>query len=316
MGNLPQRRVTASGYPFETVGIDYAGPIMSASRQGRGCKLVKVYIIVFVCFATKAMHIELVGDLTSNNFMSALRRFMSRRGKPKHIYSDNGTSFVGAYNEIGRFIKSCNNSLPGDLAPEGINFHFLPPHAPHFGGLWEAGVKSVKFHLKRILGNCNLTYEELNTVLVQIEAVLNSRPLTPLSADPSDLLPLTPGHFLIGRPITALPTDCYERHVTGTLSRYQHLEQLRQHFWRRWSKEYISELQLRTKWRSDLNPLQEGVLVILKEDNLPPLKWRLGRVVAVHPGADGVSRVADVRTATGVVRRAFSKICPLPQDDI
>ncbi|XP_045534866.1 uncharacterized protein LOC123721177 isoform X2 [Papilio machaon] len=316
MGNLPQRRVTASGYPFETVGIDYAGPIMSASRQGRGCKLVKVYIIVFVCFVTKAMHIELVGDLTSNNFLSALRRFMSRRGKPKHIYSDNGTSFVGAYNEIGRFIKSCNNSLPGDLAPEGINFHFLPPHAPHFGGLWEAGVKSVKFHLKRILGNCNLTYEELNTVLVQIEAVLNSRPLTPLSADPSDLLPLTPGHFLIGRPLTALPTDCYERHVTGTLSRYQHLEQLRQHFWRRWSKEYISELQLRTKWRSDLNPLQEGVLVILKEDNLPPLKWRLGRVVAVHPGADGVSRVADVRTATGVVRRAFSKICPLPQDDI
>ncbi|XP_045541858.1 uncharacterized protein LOC123723320 [Papilio machaon] len=136
------------------------------------------------------------------------------------------------------------------------------------------------------------------------------------ATDPSDLLPLTPGHFLIGRPLTALPTDCYEQHVTGTLSRYQHLEQLRQHFWRRWSKEYISELQLRTKWRSDLNPLQEGVLVILKEDNLPPLKWRLGRVVAVHPGADGVSRVADVRTATGVVRRAFSKICPLPQDDI
>ncbi|XP_013181006.1 PREDICTED: uncharacterized protein LOC106127472 [Papilio xuthus] len=315
MGNLPQRRVTASGCPFEIVGVDYAGPIMSASRQGCGCKLVKVYIIVFVCFATKAMHIELVDNLTSNNFMSALRRFMSRRGKPKHIYSDNGTSFVGAYNEIGRFIKSSLNSLPGDLAPDYINFHFLPPHAPHFGGIWEAGVKSVKFHLKRILGNCNLTYEELNTVLVQIEAVLNSRPLTPLSADPSDLLPLTPGHFLIGRPLTALPAGCYEHHATGRLSRYQHLEHLRQHFWSRWSKEYISELQLRTKWRSNLNPLQEGVLVILKEDNLPPLKWRLGRVVAVHPGADGVSRVADVRTATGVVRRAFSKICPLPHDD-
>lgn len=276
MGSLPQRRVTASGCPFETVGVDYAGPIMSASRQGRGCKLVKVYIVVFVCFTTKAIHIELVGDLTSNNFLSALRRFISRRGKPKHIYSDNGTSFVGAYNEIGRFIKNNVNTLPGDLAPDSINFHFLPPHAPHFDGLWEAGVKSVKFHLKRILGNCNLTYEELNTVLVQIEAVLNSRPLTPLSADPSDLLPLTPGHFLNGRPLTALPTDCYEQHATGRLSRYQHLEQLRQHFWRRWSKEYISELQLRTKWRSNLNPLQEGVLVILKEDNLPPLKWRLG----------------------------------------
>ncbi|CAK1588736.1 unnamed protein product [Parnassius mnemosyne] len=314
MGNLPQGRVTPGGFPFESVGVDYAGPIMSASRQGRGCKLTKVYILIFVCFATKAVHVELTGDLTSNNYLSALRRFISRRGKPKHIYSDNGTSFVGAYNEIGRFIKDNCNSLSENLAQENINFHFIPPQAPHFGGLWEAGVKSIKYHLRRILGNCNLTYEELNTVLVQIEGVLNSRPLTPLSTDPDDLLPLTPGHFLIGRPINSLPSQNYEEVPSSRLSRYQRIQQLRQHFWRRWSKEYLSELQQRSKWRSNADTLGTGDLVVLKEDNLPPLKWRLGRITAFHPGADGINRVADIRTATGIVRRPFCKICPLPNN--
>ncbi|KAJ8710935.1 hypothetical protein PYW08_009450 [Mythimna loreyi] len=311
-GDLPQQRLTPGGFPFETVGVDYAGPIMSASRQGRGCRLTKVYIVLFVCFTTKAVHIELVGDLTSNNFLSVLRRFVSRRGKPKHIYSDNGTSFVGAQNEISKFINGSCRSISSELANDEINFHFIPPYAPHFGGLWEAGIKSTKHHLKRVLGNCNLTFEELNTVLVQIEALLNSRPLTPLSSDPSDLSPLTPGHFLIGRPLTALPTPDRQNRSMNYLSRYQRIEQLRQHFWIRWSKEYVSELQQRVKWRTCTKPLEKDTLVLIKEDNLPPLKWRLGRVTAVYPGRDGITRVADIKTACGVVRRAFTKICPLP----
>ncbi|CAK1601390.1 unnamed protein product [Parnassius mnemosyne] len=201
-----------------------------------------------------------------------------------------------------------------NLAQENINFHLIPPQAPHFGGLWEAGVKSIKYNLRRILGNCNLTYEELNTVLVQIEGVLNSRPLTPLSTDPDDLLPLTPGHFLIGRPITSLPSQNYEEVPSSRLSRYQRIQQLRQHFWRRWSKEYLSELQQRSKWRSNADTLGTGDLVVLKEDNLPPLKWRLDRITAFHPGADGINRVADIRTATGIVRRPFCKISPLPNN--
>lgn len=312
MGNLPQQRLTPGGYPFETVGVDYAGPIMSATRQGRGCRLTKVYIVLFVCFTTKAVHIELAGDLTSNNFLSVLRRFVSRRGKPKHIYSDNGTSFVGAYHELGKFIKGNCNSLSNDLANEEINFHFIPPYAPHFGGLWEAGIKSTKYHLKRVLGNCNLTFEELNTVLVQIEALLNSRPLTPLSSDANDLSPLTPGHFLIGRPLTALPAPNLEDRCVTYLTRYQRIEQLRQHFWSRWSKEYVSELQQRVKWRNCTKALEKDTLVLIKDEKLPPLKWRLGRVTAVFPGQDGISRVADIKTTCGVVRRAFSKICPLP----
>ncbi|XP_049865557.1 uncharacterized protein LOC126366489 [Pectinophora gossypiella] len=314
MGDLPTNRLTP-GYPFENVGVDYAGPIASASRQGRGCRIVKVYIAIFVCFSTKAIHLELVGDLTSNNYLLALRRFMSRRGKPVSIYSDNGTSFVGASNDLSQFLLDSGNSLSENVANEGINFRFIPAYSPHFGGLWEAGVKSTKFHLQRVLGHCHLTYEELNTTLVQIEAILNSRPLTPMSSDPEDLMPLTPGHFIIGRPLTSLPARDLTSYSSNHLNRYQRIEQLRQHFWSRWYKEYVSQLQHRIKWKTRGDTLKLNSLVVLKDDNLPPLKWKLGRIVAVYPGADGISRVADVRTAGGVLRRSFTRICPLPEAD-
>ncbi|CAG9135443.1 unnamed protein product [Plutella xylostella] len=132
-----------------------------------------------------------------------------------------------------------------------------------------------------------------------IEAILNSRPLTPLSSEPSDCTPLTPGHLLIGRALTSLPQPDYQDHSTPLLTRFKRIEQLRQHFWERWSKEYVSELQQRVKWRSCKDGLKLDTLVVVKEDNLPPLKWRMGRVVAVHPGSDGIARVADIRTSTG-----------------
>lgn len=163
---------------------------------------------------------------------------MSRRGKPTHIY-DNGTSFVGAYNELGNFFKENGSSLSGDIASERINFNVIPPCAPHFGGLWEAGIKSVKFHLfQRVMGNFHLTYKQLYTTLVQIETLFNSRPRTLSSSDPNDLLPLTRGHFSIGRTLTSLPgPSCKEASLTH-LKRYERIEALRQHFWSRWDKEY------------------------------------------------------------------------------
>lgn len=315
MGNLPQQRLNPGGFPFETVGVDYAGPISSASRQGRGCRIVKVYIALFICFTTKAIHLELVGDLTSNSFILALRRFIARRGKPTDIYSDNGTTFVGAYNDLATFLKTNCDSITSDLSNDGIRFHFIPAYSPHFGGIWEAGVKSAKFHLLRVLGNCHLSYEELNSTLVQIEAILNSRPLTPLSSHPEDMTPLTPGHFLIGRHSTSLPTKDLQEHNTSHITRFHRIEQLRQHFWTRWSKEYVSELQQRTKWRTCNDSLKLGTLVLLKEDYSSPLKWKLGRIVALYPGQDQIARVADVKTTTGVVRRSFSKLCPLPLDE-
>ncbi|XP_047999839.1 uncharacterized protein LOC125241692 isoform X2 [Leguminivora glycinivorella] len=128
--------------------------------------------------------------------------------------------------------------------------------------------------------------------------------------DPNDLSALTPAHFLIGRPLTAPPCKDLTAE-TGRLPRYEMLEKMRQHFWQRWSKQYISELQTRTKWQTQGQDIVLNALVLVKEDNLPPLKWRLGRVVALFTGNDGVSRVADVKTANGTIRRAFTKLCPL-----
>ncbi|XP_059047975.1 uncharacterized protein LOC131843364 [Achroia grisella] len=175
------------------------------------------------------------------------------------------------------------------------------------GGLWESFVKLVKYHLKRIC-NTSLTYEELDTLFTQIEAILNSRPLTPLSSDPNDLSPLTPGHFLIGRPISALPTSPPPLHP----NRYQLIEVLRQHFWSRWRNEYLCELQQRTKWKRRQRDIQVGDLVVFKDATTPPLKWKLGRAVQLFPGSDGLCRVADFKTISGIERRALNKVCLLP----
>lgn len=310
MGNLPSERLEV-GFPFIRCGVDYAGPVHLLNRKGRGARIIKGYICLFVCFITRAIHLELVSGLSTQDYILALKRFISRRGKPAEIFSDNGKNFVGAEKEFLHELNKNVNKISDFASDIGISFRFIPPYAPHFGGLWEAGIKSCKFHLKRVIGNANLTYEELSTVLIQIEAVLNSRPLTPMSSDPNDFSPLTPAHFLIGRPLIAPASNLTARN-TSYLNRYERVEQMREHFWKRWAKEFVSELQLRTKWKHKAEDISVDTLVLIKEDNLPPLKWRLGRILRTFPGKDGVARVADIRTSTGIVQRAFSKICPLP----
>jgi hypothetical protein len=195
---------------------------------------------------------------------------------------------------------------------EKIDWDFNPPSAPHFGGLWEAGVKSVKTHLRRVVGSQILTFEELNTVLVQIEAVLNSRPLCPLSSDPNDLTALTPGHFLTLAPLTCLPEPNLEHVKLNCLSRWQLLQRMHQSFWDRWHREYLHTLQQRSKWHKPQTDLSRGTLVLIKNDQVPPLQWNLGRVEDIHPGADGVIRVATVKTNGGSFQRPVVKLCPLP----
>ncbi|GFX82914.1 integrase catalytic domain-containing protein [Trichonephila clavipes] len=154
-----------------------------------------------------AVHLDIVTDLTSNAFIATLKRFIFRRGKCAKLYSDNATNFVGANIELKKmFNLVCkpDEALASYMASEGIDWKFLPPRAPNFGGFWEAGVKSFKFYLKRVVGNIRLTYEEFLTVIIQIERMSNSRPLVPLSSDLDDLNVLTPSHFLIGRSITSI----------------------------------------------------------------------------------------------------------------
>lgn len=292
---------------------------MIKNKDGRGAKLVKAYICVFVCCATKAIHLELVTSLSTEHFMAALRRFISRRGKPSNIYSDNATNFVGACSELKYFLNNhqFKNSIINDLATDAINWNFIPPRSPHFGGQWEAGVKAIKHHLKRVALNASFTYEQYYTLLTQIEAVLNSRPLSPLSPDPEDLNPLTPAHFLVGRNLTAPPEEDLGNTTKNRLTKFKHIQQIQQHFWRRWHKEYLNELQVRTKWKANCAQLlRPGVLVLIKEDNLPPMKWMLGRVQEVHPGSDGVTRVATLQLSNGsTLKRAARNICVLPVSD-
>lgn len=315
MGDLPKRRVTPAP-PFYTTGVDYAGPFQVKDRQGRGCRVTKAYVAVFVCFATRALHLELVSDLTKEAFLAALKRFVGRRGKPDKVYSDNGTNFKGAFHELaklGKFLQDNANSLVEALENKGISWSFIPAGSPHFGGLWESGVKTVKYHLKRVAGNALLTFEDFYTLLVEIEAVVNSRPMHPLSNDPDDMTPLTPSHFLIGRAMESVPDKNYTQYSINRLSHFQRIQQMKGHFWTRWSREYISELQKRQKWTTHQGELHQNDLVVLKEENLSPLKWLLGRIIETHPGKDGIVRVATIKTKHGTIQRSFSKICPLPK---
>lgn len=320
MGNLPRDRVT-SIRPFQTVGIDFCGPFYIKEKKFRNTKKVKVYVAIFICFATKAVHLELVSDLSTDAFLASLKRFFSRRGYARTIYSDNGTNFVGAKNrltEMQKFLESEEQRgvINNELRDKHITWHFSPPRSPHFGGLWEAAVRSFKHHALRTVGDTLFTYEELNTYVIEIEAILNSRPLTALSPDPNDLSPLTPAHFLVGESLNGLPERDVSGIPTNRLSVWQHIQKVKQHFWARWYKEYLNELNIRSKWRH--NPeksLKIGTLVLLKEDNIPAMQWSMGRITELHPGDDGLVRVVTLRTANHTYKRSVRHICPLPLDN-
>lgn len=313
MGSLPAVRITPAR-PFLRSGVDYAGPILLKSKTGRGSRTIKGYIALFICFVTKAVHVEIVSDMTTNAFLAAFRRFISRRGRCADLFSDCGSNFVGAQRELGVLLKAtlAENSIPKVMAEEGTNWHFIPPGAPHVGGLWEAGIKSVKHHLRRIVGQTKLTFEEMATTLAEIEACLNSRPLCAQSDDPDDISALTPGHFLVGDSLMVLPEPNVTSVPVNRLTRWQLTKQLSQHFWYRWRMEYLSTLQQRPKWFRPRVNVEVGQLALIKDERFPPGKWPLARVIAVKPGKDGLVRTVSLKHHGGVTERCIQKICILP----
>ncbi|XP_051863678.1 uncharacterized protein LOC127566114 isoform X2 [Drosophila albomicans] len=238
--------------------------------------------------------------------------FVGRRGCPSRVHCDNATNFVGAsrhLEELRRRVEAEENAVRDFALRSGCEFAFIPPRAPHFGGLWEAGVKSAKHLLLRTVGNALLTAEELQTVVVAVEAVLNSRPLGAVSNDPNDGEALTPGHLLVAPAASRTP----DQEGLSCLRRWRAVSSLKRAFWQRWSREYVLGLQARAKWDRLQPNLRIGELVVVAEDNHPPMQWMVGRVVAVYPGADGAVRVADVRTSTGgLFKRPIHKLAPLP----
>lgn len=314
MSALPPERSEFSR-PFTHTGVDFAGPFDIKYYAGRSCRITKGYACLFVCFSTKAIHLEGTSDLSTNTFLAAFDRFVSRRGCPLHIHSDNGTNFVGASKVIAKnFFLTTQQAVESNYAHQNISWHFIPPGAPHMGGLWEAGVKSFKSHFRKMAGNFKHTFEEFQTLLSRIEACLNSRPLCPLSEDPSILSALTPGHFLIGAPILTPIDPNIQESPRSLINRWQRLKVIHQHFCTRWKEEYLKELHKRNKWKKPSENLSENMLVVVKEENMPPNAWRLGRVIKVHPGNDGRVRVADLLTEKGTITRPITKLVVINSD--
>ncbi|KXJ83155.1 hypothetical protein RP20_CCG008086 [Aedes albopictus] len=319
IGQLPAQRVIPSR-PFSVTGIDYAGPLYLRPIHKRAAP-AKAYLCLFVCFSTKAVHLELVGDLSTQAFLCSLRRFISRRGRPAHIHTDNGKNFEGAKNELAELFsrfqdQSQQNEIATFCSDEGITWHLTPPKAPHFGGLWEAAVKVAKKHLYRQLGSSRLSFEDMCTILMQIEAIMNSRPLLPMTEDPNDLAALTPAHFLIGSSLHALPDPDVRSIPTSRLQHHQQLQQHVQQFWTRWRQEYLQELQKDTRLWQRNEQIVPGRMVILVDEMQPTIRWPLARIESVLPGNDHLVRVVTLRTTRGIITRPITKICLLPSSSM
>ncbi|CAA9993697.1 unnamed protein product, partial [Nesidiocoris tenuis] len=302
MGQLPSSRIAAKS-AFLTVGVDYAGPFHIKAARLRGTATLKAYMVVVVCFSTKAVHIEVASSLSTPAFIAAFRRFCDRRGNPANVYSDNGGNFVGAASELRQLKKLITDPehrrlTAAEAAVHGTQWHFIPPRAPHFGGLWEAAVKQAKRLIYSTMKDQCLDLEAFQSLLTRVEAILNSRPIEDISPHGSDDIEyLTPGHFLILRPMTSAPPiapDPFDQ-STSLRGQYRHAMELANHFWKRWSIEFITSQQTFLKWNRDdsKSPPRIGQVVIIKEDGLPPLSWKLGRIVGLFPGPDNIHRVAD-----------------------
>jgi hypothetical protein len=278
-----------------------------------------MYIALFICFVTKAIHMELVPDLSTNAFIRALQRFIAHHGGVSKIYSANAKNFQGTANKLKELQKNIQQSKTEIIAScqkEGVQWSFIPPRSPNFGGIWESSIKIAKRLMKSEICTKQLTEDEMHTVIRQVSTILNSRPITSLSSDPNDLEPLTPGHFIYGGSSKNLPEQDLSAIDFNQLKNYQKLMWIQQQYWRMWKNEYFHLLQGRSKWMFKTRNVQVNDMVLLKDENVPTLRWPMGRIVAISPDKDDVVRVVDVKTSNGIYNRSISNIAllPLPQN--
>lgn len=278
MADLPPCRIASSIPAFTNVGVDYFGPIEVIIFRRR----VKRWACLFTCLSTRAVHLELSYTLDTDSFLATLIRFESRRGTPAAYYSDNGTNFVGAQGELRECLERLKQKkIVSALSLREVKWTFIPPATPHAGGAWECLVQSAKRALRYILHLRTVTDEVLLTALAQVESLLNNRPLTHVSVDPTDPEPLTPNHFILGRANSNSPPDVVSEEEFDSRKKWRAAQAIATHFWRRWMREYLPGLTERKKWsRPDRNIRVDDIVLIISPQNDRGSR-PLGRVVEV-----------------------------------
>ena len=309
MGDLPDHRISPAR-PFDYTGVDFAGPFDVKRGHTRKPVLVKAYACLFVCMSTKAVHIDCTEDLSTASFMLCFERFINRRGFPRHVYSDNGSNFIGAARTLGTptqlpYDLQDFTAKTADLQAHGVSWHFIPARSPHCGGIWESGIRRMKEELRKTLHHFTPTAAEFHHLLITAEAVLNSRPLLPISLEEANgAQVITPGHFLIGRPIRAHPQDIPPPKDGLRKVRWSLLRAETEQLWKRRHTAYVQSLQSRQKWTRPQPNISVGDIVLLKDDSLKLHSWPLAKVTEVSPGPDGVVRVVTLTLPGG---RTFTR---------
>ncbi|XP_062698771.1 uncharacterized protein LOC134284194 [Aedes albopictus] len=309
MAPLPEERNFIRTFSY--VGVDYLGPLETSV----GRRKEKRYVVVFTCLVVRAVHLELAYNLSTDSCIMAVRRFIRRRGPPVEIFSDNGTNFVGASNELRKQIRSINTECADTFTDARTKWTFNPPSAPHMGGVWERMVRSVKEAIRALDDGRKLNDEILVTVLTEAEGFINSRPLTYMPQDSANFEAITPNHFLLGNSSGAhdplrTPVDI----AASLRSSYQRSQFLSDAVWNRWLKEYFPTLNKRSKWLAKSKPVQVGDLVYVAEGNRRT--WLRGRIQQVFLGRDGRVRQAIVRTAAGTeLKRPIVKLAVMEVAD-
>ena len=304
MAELPAERVDGSA-PFEATALDICGPF-PVKNGGRGFH--KRWILLFTCLACRAVHFETLRDMRATTVLNALVRFHSRRPGLRVLVSDNGTNFRGSDNELKRAMKGWNEKNAEKLLLRGIEWRFGPPHAPHWGGVWERLVRELKKHLMLILTKDKHDIDVFTTALVEVERVLNSRPLTYASSDIKDMTPLSPASFLYPNVVTTSSINIFPPKPPGAeILRYswKKTRSLVDLFWERWTTEYLHTLQRRTKWKGERKNLVVGQLVLICDEMTVRDKWPLGRIESVKSDGTYV-RSAVVSLASG---KKFERHC-------
>jgi len=302
MADLPEARLVPEKPPFNYVGVDYFGPL--EVKQGRS--RVKRYCCLFTCLTTNAVHIEIAHSLLDTDSMiNALRRFISVRGYPGQIRSDQGSNFIQADKELKEAIEEWNQHKSNNFCRQKkIEWIFNPPSASHMVGAWERMIRSVRQILKAILKEQLVFDELLSTVMAEAVNILNSRPLTQSSDSARDEQPLTPNHLLHLRPYPDLPPGIFDKDDLSCRHAWRQTQYLANLFWLRWTREYLLNLIERKKWNMLRRNLEVGDLVLLADKSFPRGKWPLGQVVKVMPSRDGLVHTVRVKTSCTVATRA------------